>query len=126
MTRQELIGLCLSYPDVYEDYPFDDLERSPASWTVMRHMSNRKGFAFIFERGGLCVNVKCEPAHVSMLPSLFEAVSPGFHMNKTHWITVRLGLDVEGKTLQALLDESYRLTAPAGRCGKRKTKKNNA
>ena len=28
VTRRELIDLCLSYPGVYEDYPFDDLTAS--------------------------------------------------------------------------------------------------
>ena len=30
MTRQELLDLCLTFPDTYEDAPFDD-----PNWTVV-------------------------------------------------------------------------------------------
>ena len=36
MTRQELICLCLTFPETYEDYPFDDIIDARA-WTVIRH-----------------------------------------------------------------------------------------
>ena len=53
-SRAEVIALCQRLPDSYEDYPFDD-----PNWTVMRHKSNHKAYAFIFERQGhLWINVK--------------------------------------------------------------------
>jgi hypothetical protein len=36
-TKKDLIAHCLTYPDVYEDYPFHDHE-----WAVIRHRSNRR------------------------------------------------------------------------------------
>lgn len=44
MDRREAIALCLELPDAWEDYPFHD-----PNWTVMRHKSNQKSFAMIFE-----------------------------------------------------------------------------
>jgi len=74
MTRQELIALCLTFPAAYEDYPFDDVIDAGA-WTVMRHRSNRKGFAHIYERGGkLCINLKCDPFEADLLRSAFRDV----------------------------------------------------
>ncbi len=29
MTKEEIINYCLTYPDVYKDYPFDE------KWTVI-------------------------------------------------------------------------------------------
>ena len=56
-TRQEAIDACLSLPGVYEDYPFDD-----GNWTCMRHGSNKKIFALIFEHEGqIWMSVKNEP-----------------------------------------------------------------
>ncbi len=49
MTRQELIDYCLTYPAAYEDYPFDNVA-APGAWTVMRHRTNKKSFALIYER----------------------------------------------------------------------------
>lgn len=48
-SRAEMIALCLRLPDSVEDYPFDD-----PNWTVMRHKTNRKAYAFLFERQGIC------------------------------------------------------------------------
>ena len=70
MIRQELIALCLEYPDSYEDYPFGGEEAGGVVWTAMRHISNKKTFAFIFERDGLCINLKCEPARADMLTTM--------------------------------------------------------
>ncbi|ADU26771.1 hypothetical protein Ethha_1220 [Ethanoligenens harbinense YUAN-3] len=61
MTRCALVDYCLTYPDAYEDYPFDESADAAGAWTVIRHRLNQKSFAFIYERDGLCVNLKCEP-----------------------------------------------------------------
>lgn len=114
MTRQELIDLCLTYPDSYEDYPFDK-DAAGAVWTVMRHLSNKKSFALIFERGGLCVNLKCEPARADLLRQLFDGVTAGYHMNKEHWNTVYVNQDVPEDVLRELIEHSFQLTAPKKR-----------
>jgi predicted DNA-binding protein (MmcQ/YjbR family) len=49
MTRQELIDYCLAFAASYEDYSFDDFTDAGA-WTAMRHRTNTKTFAFIYER----------------------------------------------------------------------------
>jgi len=115
MTRQELIDFCLSFPGAYEDYPFDGMEAhsDDGSWAVLRHRANRKGFAHIYEREGyLCVNLKCDPLEADLLRGAFEDVLPGYHMNKTHWNTVRLGGDIPGEELRRMIGNSYDLTKP--------------
>ena len=108
MTRAELVALCLTFPGAYEDYPFHD-----GNWTVMRHKSGKKTFALVYERGGaLCVNIKCEPMQAEFLRKIYKAVTPGYHMNKTHWNTVTIGMDVGDEALLDMLEDSYALTAP--------------
>ena len=107
MTRQELIDFCLTFPAAYEDYPFDDIA-DPGAWTVMRHKSNKKSFALIFERHGkLCVNLKCEPLEADLLRQI-----PAYHMNKVHWNTVTLGGDVPEDDLMRMVERSYDLIKP--------------
>ncbi len=115
MTRRELIDYCLTYPDAFEDYPFDDGPNIAGAWTVMRHRQNKKGFAFIYEREGLCVNLKCEPLRADFLRQLYSGVTPAYHMNKAHWNTVLVGSDVPEDALYDLIDHSYRLTMPKRR-----------
>lgn len=111
MTRRELIDFCLTYAGAYEDYPFGEPAGAPEAWAVMRHRANRKSFAFIYERGGLCVNLKCEPLRADILRQCYAGVTPAYHMNKEHWNTVRVG-EVPGDALYDMIEHSYKLTMP--------------
>ena len=116
MTRRELIDYCLSWPECYEDYPFD-ASGTPdeTSWTLIRHRGNRKAFAFIFEREGLCINLKCEPMRSDLLRmALAPGVVPAYHMNKQHWNSVYPDL-VAPEDLEELIQRSYDLTKPKRR-----------
>lgn len=107
MTRKELIEYCLTYPSAYEDYPFDDVT------TIMRHSGNKKMFALIAERDGYeYINLKCEPMEADFLRNTYEGVTPGYHMNKVHWNSVRLNSDVPDKELYAMIQASFDLTKP--------------
>ena len=55
MDKNQLKNICLNLKNTYEDYPFDE------EWTVIRHKGSKKCFAFIFEKEGLKINLKCEP-----------------------------------------------------------------
>lgn len=57
LQRSEAISFCLTLENVYEDYPFHDV-----NWCVMRHQKNQKVFAWIFDReDAVWINVKCSP-----------------------------------------------------------------
>ena len=45
------------------------------------------------------------------LKQQYPDILPAYHMNKTHWITLRLEGDVPGDVVQMLIEMSYRLTA---------------
>ena len=112
MTRQELISFCLTFPSAYEDYPFDGIADAGA-WTVMRHRTNKKSFALIYERNGkLCINLKCDPFEADFLRQVFVDVTPAYHMNKVHWNTVALGGDVPEDELKQMVSWSYDLIKP--------------
>jgi predicted DNA-binding protein (MmcQ/YjbR family) len=74
----------------------------------MRHGINKKTFAQVYERGGkLCANLKCDPAEADFLRGAFADVTPGYHMNKTHWSTVTIGGDVTDDELRRQIEHSY-------------------
>lgn len=107
-SRADVIALCLRLLDSYEDYPFDD-----PNWTVMRHKTNRKTFALIFERQGhLWVNVKAEPGWGDFWKSTYPAVVPAYHMNKRHWVSIILDGSMTEEQVFQLIAESYALTQP--------------
>ncbi|MBP3361873.1 MAG: MmcQ/YjbR family DNA-binding protein [Clostridia bacterium] len=105
-TRQEAIDFCLSIKDTYEDYPFND-----PNWTVMRHKSNKKMFAAIYERqDNIWINVKCAPNMTYMWRSAFESVIPAYHMNKEHWNSIILDGSVPEEDIRNMIADSYALT----------------
>ncbi|MEW5733283.1 MAG: MmcQ/YjbR family DNA-binding protein [Thermodesulfobacteriota bacterium] len=55
------------------------------------------------------INLKCDPTRAEMLRELFPAVTPGYHMNKKHWITVTLDGSVPDEEVRAMMDDSYDL-----------------
>ena len=98
----------MNLPGAFEDYPFDD-----PGMTCMRHASNQKIFAFIFEREGhIWINVKAEPLKADFWKDAFTAVVPGWHMNKRHWISIILDGSMDDADIRMLMEDSYHLTAP--------------
>ena len=103
-TKKDLIAHCLTYPDVYEDYPFHDHE-----WAVIRHRSNRRVFAWIYRREGqVCVNVKCDPQWVEFWRKAYPGVLPGYHLNKKYWNTIYLDRDMPDSEIKHWIHHSYR------------------
>lgn len=104
--RAEVIKFCLTLEDVFEDYPFQDL-----NWTVIRHKNNRKVFAWIFEKDGyIWVNVKCDPQWRDMWRDTYASVLPGWHLNKEHWNSIILDGTVPTEEMKRMIQESYDLT----------------
>ncbi len=107
-TKAEIKAHCLSYLNVYEDYPFHD-----PNWCVIRHRENDKIFAWIFERQGqIWVNLKCDPQWTSFWRSAFASVLPAYHLNKTHWNSVILDGTIPDSDVHRMVQESYALTMP--------------
>ncbi|PCJ86281.1 MAG: hypothetical protein COA54_09140 [Thiotrichaceae bacterium] len=55
------------------------------------------------------VTLKCKPADGEVLVSLHESVTPGYYMNKKHWITIFLNDELPEEVITALADGSYGL-----------------
>ena len=106
LTRAEAIAACLRFPDAFEDYPFDD-----PNWTAMRHRTNQRTFAFIFDRDGkIWINVKAEPLRADFWRDAYPAVVPAYHMNKRHWISIILDGSMTDEEVLGLISDSYTLT----------------
>ena len=111
--RKEAITYCLTFQNVYEDYPFHD-----PNWCVIRHRGSNKVFAWIFDKDGhVWINVKCEPQWRDFWRQAFDSVIPAYHLNKKHWNSVILDGSVPEADIQRMIAESYDLTAPKKKGG---------
>ena len=57
------------------------------------------------------VNLKSDPEIAVELREKFDAVQPGYHMNKKHWNTVSVDGSVPDTLLKTWIDHSYELVA---------------
>ncbi|MCF6283294.1 MAG: MmcQ/YjbR family DNA-binding protein [Candidatus Polarisedimenticolaceae bacterium] len=55
------------------------------------------------------VTLKCLPENGEILTGQFESISPGYYMNKRHWITISLTGEVPDDLLTDLALGSYNL-----------------
>ncbi|MDY3026570.1 MAG: MmcQ/YjbR family DNA-binding protein [Candidatus Faecivicinus sp.] len=68
-------------------------------------------FAAIYlHEGRIWMNLKAEPLRGDFLKSVFPAVVPAYHMNKTHWISLILDGSVPEADILSMIRESYQLT----------------
>ena len=57
----------------------------------------------------LSLNLKCEPELAVEFRERYEAVQPGYHMNKKHWNTVVVDGTIPPKEILKRIDHSYEL-----------------
>lgn len=108
-TRNELVSVCLTHAESYQDFPF----KTNLNYCAIRHRKNKKIFALIFEREGhIWVNLKTDPMLGGFLRESYPAVVPAFHMNKEHWISVILDGSLADAELLSFIKNSYDLTKP--------------
>lgn len=101
MFLEELRTYCLAKPGVSEHFPFDNR-------TLVFKVMN-KMFALCDVEDFDSVNLKCDPERAIDLRERYDAVKPGYHMNKQHWNTVSINSDVPDNMLFELTDHSYDL-----------------
>lgn len=92
---------CLKKPGTTEEFPFDN--------QTLVFKVGGKMFALcdidLFES----INLKCDPELAVQIRDRYEAVGPGYHMNKKHWNTVKIDGSVADGLLFQWIDHSYQL-----------------
>lgn len=102
MTMQQLLDYCLTKKGAVLDHPF-----GPEP-DVMK--AGGKMFALLSGGSeGEAVSLKCDPFIAEMLRGQYEAVKPGYHLNKKHWNTVTLDGSIPENELREMVDQSYEL-----------------
>lgn len=101
MNAEEFRYFCIKLPFVTESFPFDE--------TTLVFKVGGKMFALIDLEHAKSANLKCDPERAIELREKFNAVKPGYHMNKQHWNTVTFNKDVSNDLLKELILHSYEL-----------------
>lgn len=102
LNFEALTRYCLSRPAATLDYPFGPEVGVFRVAGKIFALSNP-------EQLPLKINLKCEPRLAELLREQYEAVVPGWHMNKRHWNTVTTGQDLPDELVRDQIDRSYGL-----------------
>ncbi len=93
---------CLVKKGVTEGFPFGE--------GVLVFKVLGKMFATLSLNVPSSMNLKCEPEYALDLRDQYNAIKPGYHMNKKHWNTLALvDEDFTPELLWQLIDHSYEL-----------------
>ncbi len=89
-------------PGAYLDHPFGP------DWDVFKV----RGKVFMLQTGTTgdpIVILKARPADGAVLRDAYPEITPGYHMNKRHWITLNPGGEIDRQLVEDLVTESYLL-----------------
>ncbi|RDV37352.1 MmcQ/YjbR family DNA-binding protein [Bradymonadaceae bacterium TMQ3] len=100
MDIWQVRDVAMALPEVSEDFPFDE-------HTLVMRVMDKIFLLMNVQKEPASVNLKCEPERAIELRARYEAVLPGYHMNKRHWNTVMLGQDVRPELMRELIEHSY-------------------
>jgi predicted DNA-binding protein (MmcQ/YjbR family) len=113
MDIEQIREYCLKKRGVTEEFPFDEE-------TLVFKVLGKMFLLASLETIPLQINLKCNPEEAVELREEYEAVQPGYHMNKKHWNTVIIDGSIQSEMILRWIDESYELVVS----GLKKSNKN--
>ena len=102
MNIETLREYCLSKKAVTEDFPFGED-------TLVFRVLNKIFLLVSLSSNPLQFNAKCDPEKAIELREQYDAVQPGYHMNKKHWNTIIMNGSLSNAQLKEMIDDSYNL-----------------
>lgn len=111
MDIEKFRNYCLSFDNVTEEFPF-------GADTLVYKVSG-KIFALTSLAEFSSVNLKCDPELAVELRERYACVTPGYHMNKTHWNTVAMDHSVSDILITEWIAHSYSLVKPKVRSARK-------
>jgi len=106
MFADDARKLLLAKPHAVEETPFGP--------EVLVYKVGGKMFALLtVEEVPVRMNLKCDPGRALDLRDRYEAIIPGYHMNKKHWNTLALDQTLPVDLIRELIGHSYGLVFAA-------------
>ena len=102
MDIEALREYCLSKKAATEDFPFGED-------TLVFRVMNKIFLLVSLSSTPLQFNAKCDPGKAIELREQYNAVQPGYHMNKKHWNTIVLDGSLSNTLVKEMIDDSYNL-----------------
>lgn len=104
MNVEELREYCLSLPKVEENQPWTE----PQYEMLITYKIGGKWFV-LANPDEKFIDVKCDPETIVDMQSRYQGAFPAWHMNKEHWLGIRLESDIPDNTIRQLIKDGYDL-----------------
>ena len=102
MNTESLREYCIAKKAVTEDFPFGEN-------TLVFKVKEKIFLLVSLDADPLQFNAKADPEKAIQLREEYDAIKPGFHMNKKHWNTVVIDGSLSTKLIKEMIDDSYDL-----------------
>jgi predicted DNA-binding protein (MmcQ/YjbR family) len=102
----ELRDWCLGQTGAVEEFPF-------GPETSVFKVAGKMFALSQLHRTPLEVSLKCEPELAVGLRDSYQAIRPGYHLNKRHWNTLTLDGSLPDQLARDLIEDSYDLVVSA-------------
>lgn len=101
MNIEDIREFCLSFAGTEEGLPFDD--------DTLVFFVKKKMFCLAQIVDCKYINLKCDPDKAIELRERYQEITPGYHMNKKHWNSVRIDGLLSDQQIKELITDSYNL-----------------
>lgn len=101
MEIEQIREYALSKNGTEEGFPF-------GPDTLVFKVGNKMFALIALDRQPMAVNLKADPEKSEEMRAKYPQITPGWHMNKTHWNTV-VCEGIQPKLIKELIDDSYDL-----------------
>lgn len=102
MNIEDIRDYCLSKKGATESFPFDED-------TLVFKAGGKMFLLMSISSNPVDISVKCQPERAVELRETYSSIYPAFHMNKTHWNSVRCDNSIPRKLILEIIDNSYTL-----------------
>ncbi len=97
---EDIEAFCLRLPGTSYDFPFGE---DTMVFRVMGKIFLLTGIMNV----PISLNLKAEPEQALEWREQYDAVQPGYHMNKKHWNTVKLDGSISSEFIREMILHSY-------------------
>lgn len=110
LHAESIREFCIEKENVTEGFPFGE-------GTLVFKVNDKMFCLMSLDESPLRINLKCDPEIAIELREEYEAVLPGYHMNKQYWNTIVIDGTIADKQIKEFINWSYDLiiAKPAAR-----------
>lgn len=104
MNKETFREFCLSLPGTVENSPWNEPQ-----YEMLRTYTVGDKWFVLEDTDKNFIDVKASPDSISEMQSKYQGAFPAWHMNKEHWLGVRLESDVPDEVIKSLVRQGYDL-----------------